>query len=276
MKFSKLQTVKFGTCHGTYSRVTKREEYDSQITLTDYEAELAIKHFGETILRGPVKSNKSKAKKHFRLYGTSKSVSLNLVYPKPNRNELRLYIGKQAGYKPTEGEVWFLYLKDDDIFIGSMTEKEWRSQERMDKDDAFYQSIIYEDVKITKTKIAARDTWNRSRVLACRSLQFADYKCEFDSSHNLFVARSTMKHYVEAHHLVPMSLQQTFNMKLDTPCNIFSLCPMCHSKVHHAVDETVAEVINHLFNKRAKSLQKKLHIDAEDLLRFYNCEDIAR
>lgn len=276
MKFSALQTIKFGTGTGTYSMVTEREVFDSQITLTDYEAELAVKHFGDTILRGPKKDDPEKALKIFRLHGTMKTVGLNLVYPKPEKNELRLYIGTRAGFKPSVGEIWFLYLKGEELFIGAMTEKAWRSQERLDGDDAFFQAAIYEDDEVKKTTIAARDTWKRDSRLAKKCLQIADYECEFDRSHNLFVARSTLKPYVEAHHLIPMNLQNAFDIKLDEECNIFSLCPMCHSKVHHAIGETTAEVVLRLFEQREKKLFDRLNLKAEDLLRYYNCEEIGR
>jgi hypothetical protein len=276
MKFGAIQKIKFGTDAGTYSMVTEREEFDSQITLTDYETELAVGHFGETILRGPVKSNPEQALKTFYLHGTGDAIDLNLVYPKPDRTELRLYLGSRAGFKPKPGEIWFLYLNDDKLFIGAMTEREWRRQERLDEDDPLYQAAIYEGGEILKTKIAARDAWKRDYKLARESLRLADFKCEFDPSHNLFIARSTLTTYVEAHHLVPMGLQAALDVKLDTRCNIFSLCPMCHSKVHHAINKTAAEVVLRLFERRENELYEKLHLTAEDLLRFYNCEEIKR
>lgn len=276
MKFGALQSVKFGTDTGTYSLVTEREVVDSQITLTDYEAELAVAHFGDSILRGPKKDDPVNALKQFRLHGTSETVGLNLVYPKPEKNELRLYIGSRAGYKPSAGEIWFLYLKQGELFIGAMSEKSWRSQERLDDDDAFFQAAIYEEDEILKITIAARDTWKRDSNLAKQCLHEADYKCEFDVAHDLFVARSTFKPYVEAHHLVPMSLQKVFDVKLDDKSNIFSLCPMCHSKVHHAIGETTAEVVLRLFEQRERQLSDALKLGADDLLRYYNCEEIGR
>ncbi|NOU35921.1 MAG: hypothetical protein HOO88_04030 [Kiritimatiellaceae bacterium] len=276
MKFGVLQKIKFGTKDGTYSKVTKREEYDSQITLTDYEARLAIKQFGETILHGPKKDDPEQARKHFRLHGTDATVALNLVYPKPDKNELRLYIGKRAKFKPKQGDVWFMYSKAGNIFIGAMSEKDWRSQERQDEDDSAYQAAIYEEEEIRKTKRKACDTWERDAKLARECLRLADYKCEFDRNHNLFTARSTLAPYVEAHHLIPMSCQSAWDVKLDKRCNIFSLCPMCHAKVHHAVDTTTSEVILRLFERRQQELHDSLHLDAEELLRLYNCEKIAR
>ena len=71
MKFSKVQERRFGTSNGAYSTVTDRENYDSQITLTDYEAELVISHFGHSNLHvGNVQSNPTLASKPLRLIQT--------------------------------------------------------------------------------------------------------------------------------------------------------------------------------------------------------------
>lgn len=277
MEFGILQKAKFGTEKGTYSVVTKDEVKKSQITLTDFETQLAVELFGETIFHGAKKNDPSKARQAFHLDGSTETVYLNLVYPKPKRSELRLYIGKRAGFKPKAGDIWFMYVKGGKIFIGAMSEMEWRSQERQDEDDDLYQAAIYGDDEIRKTRRRARDVWERDSNLARECLRLADYKCEFDRTHNLFTARSTRTPYVEAHHLIPMGFQKEWkDVKLDKQCNIFSLCPMCHSKVHHAIDETAAEVLVRLFERRQKELCDTLHIDANELLRLYNCEEIER
>lgn len=276
MKFGAIQKVKFGTDEGTYSRVTERENFDSQITATGDEADLLLYYFRDSIQIGKAADDPQKALKKFKIYPSGEEVFLNLVYPKPPKKELRLYISKSAGFKPDAEQIWFIFLRDGELFIGAMAEKEWRSQERLDEDDSVFQAAIYEDEEILKTKVAARDIWKRDYRLARESLRLADFKCEFDPSHNLFIARSTLTTYVEAHHLIPMCLQDALDVKLDTRCNIFSLCPMCHSKVHHAIGETTAEVVLRLFEQREKELHAALHLTPEDLLRFYNCEEISR
>lgn len=83
MKFGTIQRKMFGTAVGAYSIVTDRENYDSQITLTDYEAEIVLSHFGKNNIHvGNVKSNLALSKKHFRLFPSGKPISLNLVFPK--------------------------------------------------------------------------------------------------------------------------------------------------------------------------------------------------
>ena len=65
--------------------------------------------------------------KRFRLYPNGEYVGLNLVYPKPEKSELRLYIAKRRGFMPAKGQVWFLFVdKHDNLWIGAMDEVQWR------------------------------------------------------------------------------------------------------------------------------------------------------
>ncbi|MDP6749276.1 MAG: HNH endonuclease signature motif containing protein [Candidatus Poribacteria bacterium] len=68
-------------------------------------------------------------------------------------------------------------------------------------------------------------------------LEKANYKCELDSSHVTFINKKSNKPYMEAHHLIPMSRQGSFEFDIDVPENIFCLCPTCHRKIHLAQDD---------------------------------------
>ena len=69
MEFQLFHNKFFNAVDGSYSIVTPREEFDSQITLTDAEAEMVINYFGiSNIQIGNVTSDKMKAKKKFFLY----------------------------------------------------------------------------------------------------------------------------------------------------------------------------------------------------------------
>ena len=131
MEFGFLQCTTLNAVRGSYSPVTDREIYDSQITATDSEAKLLVDFFnrsGEGIYVGNVNSNKIAARKAFRLFPKGDIVYLNLVYPKPNKTELRLYLSSRAGFMPKRGDVWFLYESRTDgaLWIGAMPESRWR------------------------------------------------------------------------------------------------------------------------------------------------------
>lgn len=127
MKFKSIHKQYFNASEGTYSIVTERENFDSQITITGSEADLVIKYFGNDELHvGKVSLNPDLSTKKFLLYPRFKEVNLNVVFPKPNKKELRLYLSSAKGFKPKKDYIWFLYLDvDSRLVIGTMSQDEW-------------------------------------------------------------------------------------------------------------------------------------------------------
>lgn len=276
MKFGKVQSRKFGTYKGAYSIVTDRENYDSQITFTDYEAELVISHFGKNQLHiGNVKTNKLLSSKTFKLYPSGKEIQLNVLYPKPEKTELRLYISAKAGFKPKGGDVWFIFLKDGDIWIGAMSESNWRDEasefKRDDGDDA-YQNIVNDTNTIRIATLKARDIYARDRKVALERMKLSGFACEYNSKHKLFISRFTAKPYLEAHHLIPMGLQKDFKKSLDTVHNVFCLCPYCHRAVHQATEPVSKKILGTLAEQRPVLNEYSLSLN--DLFGLYAVETI--
>lgn len=277
MKFGISQKFKFNSEIGTYSIVTEREYFDSQITATDYETALLIQHFGlNNIHVGNVGSNKIAAKKQFRKFPSGEIIFLNLVFPKPEKSELRLYLSSKAGFKPNPMSVWFIYLYQNDIWIGSMDEIQWRNENSLllyDEDEQKYQDSIEELDVIKSTKLKERDVYTRDSKLALRRLEKANFKCEFDKKHDLFISRHTKRPYLEAHHLLPMALQKTTTKKIDTLENIFCLCPNCHRAIHHSESTQAREIIDALVEIRPTVLSI-LNIKNTDIHGYYALEEI--
>ncbi len=167
MRFGKSQHIKFNSETGAYSVVTPRENYDSQITATDEEANLLLSFFGkENIQIGNVKSNPEKAKQAFYLYPEGNEISLNLVFPKPEKPELRLYLSARAGFKPDGDDIWFIFQQDDKLWIGAMNETLWRSQNQVlvyDESEGNYQDSLQELDEIKFNKLKSRDVYSRDR-----------------------------------------------------------------------------------------------------------------
>lgn len=220
-----MQKMKFGTLEGTYSTVTDREYFDSQLTLTDYESELVIAFFGkENINAGNVKSDRVGAAKNFRLFPGGETVTLNVVFPKPKKNELRLYISKGAGFMPEAGNIWFMFLEKGELCIGVMDESSWRSESsnlKLDESDEFYQEAVNDSDSIRITQLKARDIYRRDRSIAVQRMELSGFTCEFNRKHRLFTSRFSKKPYLEVHHLVPLGLQSDFVKPLDTIHNLF-------------------------------------------------------
>jgi 5-methylcytosine-specific restriction protein A len=276
MRFGKVQQRKFGTGAGAYSTVTDREHYDSQITLTDYEAELVITHYGRGQIHvGNVGSNPKLASKPLRLFPGGEEIMLNIVFPKPEKTELRLYVSTRAGFKPTGGEIWFMFAKGGDLWIGAMPEAAWRAESsELKKDDAdpIYQESLDETDNIRIAKLKERDVYARDRNVAIRRMELSEYSCEYNPKHKLFISRFSRQPYLEAHHLVPMGLQGEFRQSLDNIHNVFCLCPNCHRAVHHAEEKIARKILGALADRRA--VLDGFSLTIKDLYALYAIEEI--
>ena len=281
MDFKNFHKDFFGSRNGAYSRVTERENHDSQITLTDSEAEMVVEYFGkENIQVGNVRSNPELASKEFLLFPDFKTISLNLVYPKPEKPELRLYISTKSGFKPNGGEIWFIYKNlDRQIVIGSMDEPSWRQLGQADSEDVEYQETIENTIpqapvididpqgKIITQTLSGRTSFYRDPRLAIMRFDISNYTCEIDKSHETFIAERTRRPYVEAHHFIPIKFQTSFDYPLDNLDNIVSLCPNCHRGIHHAVTDHKLELIETIYSIRPKLMES---YSLEDIAQYYN------
>jgi len=278
MKFGRLQRDSFRTDQGAYSIVTLREHIDSQITLTDYEADLVVSFFGpENLHIGNVQTDRIRAAKTFKLYPSGKEIKLNIVYPKPEKTELRLYLSERAGFKPVGGHIWFLFIREGGIWIGEMDEAVWRKQAdkiKMDESDDLYQEVVNEEtdpIKIATLK--ERDMFQRDRNIALQRLKLSNYQCEYDSKHHLFLSRFTRTPYLEVHHLIPLGMQREFTDSLDNIHNVFCLCPTCHRAVHHATESHAQQILSSLAQKRP--VLPRFSISLSDLYSLYAVETIT-
>lgn len=118
--------------------------------------------------------------------------------------------------------------------------------------------------------LGVRNVWPRDPAISQGALIKANYLCEFDPSHITYTSKTTGKNYVEAHHLIPMSLQDRFSYSLDVTANIVSLCRNCHGRIHYAIQAEKREMIIKLFNQRRTSLKEHgLEVTLEELLKIY-------
>ncbi len=97
-----------------------------------------------------------------------------------------------------------------------------------------------------------------------------NYQCEMNHNHLTFNAKSNGMNYVEAHHLIPFSERNRYDLSIDVVENIVCLCPNCHRKIHLAIDEQKKQLLNPLFNSKIKELNKVwINLDIETLYRYY-------
>jgi 5-methylcytosine-specific restriction protein A len=278
MKFGHLQLSYFSASDGAYSIVTDDERRKGQITLTeaDGEADIAIKAIGRAnIPRGAADGLLTDVTVR-RPDGSEEPGKLTINFPKSKGDELRIYRNAKAGFNYEAGDVWFIYRRRDRLFVGAMKEAAWRALGRLDTEDERYVELAEESL-ITPpapSRILAL-RYPRDPKLALRAFRRSKFQCEFDPRHRLFVSRVSCRPFLEPHHLVHVSLQDRFTKPLDHPDNIFALCPWCHRAVHHAEVNLVTTILDTLLSRRG-DLHRRLGQSRNDILRLYNCENIAR
>jgi 5-methylcytosine-specific restriction protein A len=61
---------------------------------------------------------------------------------------------------------------------------------------------------------------------------------------------------MEAHHIIPLRLQENFAKSLDVYANLVSLCPICHRKIHLGIIEERRLMIDEIYEIRKERLAK--------------------
>ncbi|WP_162055984.1 MrcB family domain-containing protein [Pontibacter pamirensis] len=116
---------------------------------------------------------------------------------------------------------------------------------------------------------AASSSWIRDPDIAFTALHEAGFKCENDQNHQTFISAKTGHQFVEAHHLIPMEFQDDFNVSIDVPENIVSLCPNCHRAFHNSITETKTVLIRKFFHLRKELLSSRAIEITEDRIEKY-------
>ena len=93
----------------------------------------------------------------------------------------------------------------------------------------------------------------RNKAAARDALILKGYQCEIDPMHESFLNRFTGKKYMEAHHLVPMEYQDTYDINIDRAENIVCLCSNCHNEIHYGCNYKV--LIEKLYRGRSELIK---------------------
>lgn len=113
------------------------------------------------------------------------------------------------------------------------------------------------------------DYFPRNKKKAINALIHANYQCEYNNNHISFIRKIDDLPYMEAHHLIPMSQQNNFNVSIDVEENIVSLCSNCHNEIHYGKD--AEKLIITLYNQRKELLKRKgIELNLSTLLSYYD------
>lgn len=125
-------------------------------------------------------------------------------------------------------------------------------------------------VKPQKSLRQGIESYPRSLRVSYLAKVKSGWSCELDSRHQTFIAQVDGKNFVEAHHLVPMAVQEYYRYTLDFTDNVTTLCPNCHRLVHLAGYRERSAAVTKLFCKRESTYrQHGIEIDQKLLLSFY-------
>ena len=160
---------------------------------------------------------------------------------------------------------------DEDKFVKSRI----YSGEEDKEDEEFYDERDVEiksgpEPKRNPIKVSGRNVYPRSTKVRDKALENANYMCEIDPNHSTFKVQRKygLVSYTEAHHLIPMSVQEKFKYNIDVVENVVSLCPICHRNIHIGKQKNV--IIKKLYELKKDSLKEKgIDISLEELKKYY-------
>jgi 5-methylcytosine-specific restriction protein A len=176
-------------------------------------------------------------------------------------DDLRNFIGVYRELKGLVGRD-ILEIKNN------VTEDEYQSNSQKGRVKVISSGPIIRKEKVSgNSKTSA---WSRDPDIAYTALHEAGFLCENDRNHKTFISGRNNSNFMEAHHLIPIEYQKSFQNSLDVPENIISLCPNCHRAIHLSTQETKSGMLEKLFMQRATRLKDRgLSITIQELISFY-------
>jgi len=283
-EFSKSLKYFFQCDVGAFSVVTKNENEKRQVTAVGFEKELLESYFKGEIekhhgSRKQMEANGVEPTLVFRKHPTGETVRLVVSYKTGRKNELRYYFNNEA-FRPDALDYWFIFVRGGEIWLGSFSKKMLSFIEGkifgktyqnvrlniLEKDDDSYQDEL--NSSSPKKIVTSGHAWSRNSKLAYQAADSAGFKCELLPELPIFISKASGKPFMEAHHLVPMMLQDSFSESLDVLENICILNPWSHRLLHHAKFDHIETHIGQLAAKRETFL-KQLAINADDVLAMY-------
>lgn len=115
----------------------------------------------------------------------------------------------------------------------------------------------------------------RDPKVAAQALYNAEFKCQINPNHETFISKTSNQPYVEAHHLVPLGLQDEFTFSLDILPNIIVLCPTCHRLLHHGTWPAKKTHLEFFWKQRKILLEEHRILTTLKKLKEYYKHDIA-
>ncbi|MBQ3860157.1 MAG: HNH endonuclease [Clostridia bacterium] len=181
--------------------------------------------------------------------------------------------------KKVSDSVAFVDGKPTIIFSDKDTETiedlEWENQIQQDFDSIICDTDTGSSPQVRPEPILSGNhlVFPRDRRIAANALRRANFMCEYNTQHPVFLRRRHSINYTEPHHLVPMSYQSQIEARLDCEANIVSLCSSCHNQIHYG--DGGEQILMALYQARKEALHKAgIDITEETLLDIYGFKQV--
>jgi len=238
-----------------------------------------LTQFHPDIPRGPLSSAEGAEKQvwfPFRLFPTGRKIELKINFPKPEKNELRLYFNEDA-FSPSANDMWFIFERSGEIWIGTLDDEELKAARNnlpIDPQNGFDQQAEDEYQNAANSgapplTITTTTSYRRDPTVAAAALAASGHVCEMLPSYPIFTSKRTSQNYLEAHHFFPMMEQRHFpEQSLDVVENICILNPYAHKMVHHATYAEIEGYLKKMAEPREPFL-KEIGVSVDRVLRCY-------
>lgn len=155
-------------------------------------------------------------------------------------------------------------IEEEDGFI-KLTDYKWNLINSTLKDMPYEKMFFKTEQEFgnVKNKISSK---SRNPAIITSVLEKSNFMCFFDKNHKTFPSERR-PNYVEGHHIIPVSLNDSFSEELDCEDNVISLCPTCHKAMHLAKNEYKENLL--LFILENNDEFKKFGLSLEDMKEIY-------
>jgi 5-methylcytosine-specific restriction protein A len=263
---------------GAGSKITAKDEASKrQLTVARHERLLLLKYHPDIPIGalGEAEKRGEKVLFRFRLFPTGQLIDLKINFPKPGKNELRLYFN-DAVFSPKAWDNWFLFEQNAQIWIGSLDDNEIKAARAgapIDWQNGFDQAVeeAYQEAVNTKLPVLVPTSslkYRRDPKVAIAAMGKSGNVCEMMPKHETFISRATGAPYLEAHHFIPMMEQRHIDVNLDVVENICILNPYAHRMLHHATYSEIEPYLKELAGPREDFL-KHIGVSVDRILRSY-------
>lgn len=148
-------------------------------------------------------------------------------------------------------QSWVLsYLIKWEI-LGNENNNIFITPEKKDYIASLLENMTYDDMIFTEdqyfNKMYYIKKFSRNQNLVRSILKKYKNLCFFDNNHTTFPTNSSTN-YVECHHIIPLSLSDSFTINLDCENNLIPLCPNCHKAIHLALKSYKEPLLDKIYN----------------------------